>query len=180
MSLKEFSRSLSNLDQQEKNSIPAIEMFGGIFALLLVLFLLINLLSTVAIHERIEEANEDGMYRINWQDGGAGFVVITFANNIRIVETNQSISYDEICAPQSPFVNYVTQIYSKEKTQIIFAILENSVPVMRRARDCIQQQMPNEQVSIGWIIASNELLKSMKLGDIPAHITNAVGDSNAQ
>lgn len=170
------SRSLAALDQQEKNSIPAIEIFGGVFALLLVLFLLINLLSTVAIHERMEETNEDGLYRINWQDGGEGFVVITFPDSLRIVETNETLIYDDICSPQSAFVRYANRIYNQEKTQIIFAVLEDSIPIMRRARDCIQQQMPGKQVSIGWIIASNELLKSMKLDDIPAHIIKAVGE----
>lgn len=168
-------RSLHNLHQQEKNSIPAIEIFGGIFALLLVLFLLVNLLSTVAINERINQFSEDGLYRINWQQGGEGFVVMTFPDSIRIVETNATISYEDICTSQSSFVDYVNKVYSKEKTQIIFALLENSVAVMRRARDCIQQQMPGKRVSIGWIIASNELLKSMRLDDIPAHIINAVG-----
>lgn len=173
-----WSRSLAALNAQEKNSIPAIEIFGGIFALLLVLFLLINLLSTAAIYERIEETTEDGLYRINWQQGGEGFVVITFADSVRIIETNENIIYEEICSAQSAFVNYVKKVYSKDKTQIIFAILEDSVPTMRKARDCIQQQMPGQKVSIGWIIASNELLKSMKLNDIPAHIINAVGEDS--
>ena len=168
------SRSLRNLRQQEKNSIPAIEIFGGIFALLLVLFLLVNLLSTSAMSERIEEVSEEGLYRINWQDSGVGYVVIAFPETIRIVETNETVSYDEICVANSPFVPYINKIYGTEKTQIIFALLENSVPVMRRARDCIQQLNPNKQVSIGWIIASNELLKSMKLDDIPAHIINTI------
>lgn len=172
---KKILRSLKNLRRQEKNSIPAIEIFGGIFALLLVLFLLVNLLSTVAIHERIDEFSEDGLYRINWQQGGEGFVVMTFPDSIRIVETNATIAYEDICTPQSSFVHYINKVYSKEKTQLIFALLEDSVPVMRRARDCVQQQMPGRRVSIGWIIASNELLKSMKLDDIPAHIINAVG-----
>lgn len=177
--LDKASRNLKNLRQQEKNSIPAIEIFGGIFALLLVLFLLVNLLSTSAIHERIEQANEDGLFRINWQDGGAGFVIITFPDSLRIVETNQVLSHENICTPQSPFVQYVRRIYSQEKTQIIFALLENSVPVMRVARDCIQRQMPTKQITIGWIVASNELLKSMKLDDIPAHIINAISTPGA-
>lgn len=169
------SRSLANLRQQEKNNIPAIEIFGGIFALLLVLFLLINLLSTVAINERIDQVNEEGMYRINWQESGSGFVVITFPDSIRIIETNESLAYDDICTPGSAFVRYVDKIYGEEKkAQIIFAILEDSVPVMRRARDCIQRQMPETLLSIGWIIASNELLKSIQLDDVPAHIINAV------
>ena len=179
MSVK-ASRSLANLKQQEKNSIPAIEIFGGVFALLLVLFLLINLLSTVAINERIDEVNEDGLHRINWQDGSSGFVVITFPDSLRIVETNENIPYADICTPQSPFVRYIEKVYGQEKTQIIFALLNNSVPVMRLSRDCIQQQMVGEKVSIGWIIASNDLLKSMRLDDIPAYIINAVGEPSQQ
>lgn len=178
--LVKVSRSLSNLKEQEQNSIPAIEIFGGIFALLLVLFLLINLLSTVAINERIDKVSEEGLYRINWQNGGAGFVVITFPDSIRIIETNENIPYADLCTPQSPFVRYIEKVYGQEKTQIIFALLDNSVPVMRRSRDCIQQQMTGEKVSIGWIIASNDLLKSMRLGDIPAYIINAVGDSSQE
>lgn len=176
--LGKWSRSLATLHAQEKNSIPAIEIFGGVFALLLVLFLLINLLSTATIFERIQEASEEGLYRINWQQSGEGFVVITFADSLRIIETNETVIYDDICIAQSPFVRYIKKIYSQEKTQIIFAILENSIPSMRRARDCIQQQMPDQQISIGWIIASNELLKSIKLGDIPAHIINAIGEDS--
>ena len=39
---------------QESNSAPMVEIFGGLFALLLVLFLIMNLLSQAALVERIE------------------------------------------------------------------------------------------------------------------------------
>lgn len=152
-----------------------IEIFGGIFALMLVLFLIINLLSTTALVERLEEASDEGLYRVGWGTNGAGFVVITFPKELRIVETNESISAGAICQPGNAFVNYVRKIYqSTERQQIIFAILEDSVSTMAEARNCIMNTLPNQTISIGWIIANNELLKSVSLNDIPPFIKKAV------
>jgi len=63
-------------DDQEANGAPMVEIFGGIFALLLVLFLLMNLFSQAALIERLEVASDEGLYRVGWGASGAGFVVL--------------------------------------------------------------------------------------------------------
>ncbi len=157
-----------------ENNAPMVEIFGGLFALMLVLFVIVNLLSEAAVRERIDNTNEEGLYRINWGDSGSGYVVLTFPANVRIIENNMVVDKDNICAANSPFVEYVHHIYNQKKKQIVFAILENSVPVMRRARDCIAQRLPGRSLTIGWIIATRELLKSVPLNDIPPYIEKVI------
>ncbi len=151
-----------------------VEIFGGIFALLLVLFLLMNLLSQAALAERLEAAAEEGLYRVGWGASGAGFVVLTFADELRIVENGDTVAAGELCHPGSPFVYYVRRIYQGERQQIIFAILQDGVGTMAEARNCIMRVLPADRpVTVGWIIANDELLKSVSLGDIPAYVRQA-------
>ena len=156
-----------------------VEIFGGIFALLLVLFLLMNLFSTAALVERLEAASDEGLYRVGWGASGSGFVVLAFPNELRVVETGDTVAAGEICAPASPFVSYARRVYQADGQQIIFAILEGGVPTMAEARGCMMRIMPERALAIGWIIANNELLKSVSLGDIPAYVKQAVAPQNA-
>lgn len=160
---------------ETNNEVPSIEIFGGVFALLLALFFLINLLTRAILNERLEEITEDGLYKINWQENGAGYVVIAFPDALRIIETGEEVSPEKICSPQGGFTSYATRIYAQERSQLIFAILEGAVPVMLLARNCIHSLMPGKRLTIGWIIADNELLKSIKLNDIPKHISDVLG-----
>ncbi len=159
---------------RESNSAPMVEIFGGVFALLLVLYLLMNLLAQAALVERLETAKEEGLYRVGWDAAGSGFVVLAFPAELRIVETGEAIPDDEICRPDGDFVAYVRRIYRAERQQIVFAILEGGVPTMAKARNCIRAVLPAQELTIGWIVANNELLKSVSLNDIPAYIREAV------
>ena len=151
-----------------------VEIFGGIFALLLVLFLLMNLLSQAALVERLETASEEGLYRVGWGASGEGYVVLAFPAELRIVETGAAVSAGSICRADSPFVAYVRRVYQADRQQIVFAILADGVGTMAEARNCIMRVLPERLLSIGWIIANDELLKSVALGDIPAFIRRAV------
>lgn len=156
-----------------------VEIFGGIFALLLVLFLLMNLVSTAALVARLEAASDEGLYRVGWGQSGTGFVVLSFPDEVRIVETGETAQRGEVCAPASPFVAYARRVYHADKQQLIFAILEGGVATMAEARACMMRVMPNRTLSIGWIIANNELLKSVAIGDIPAYVKQAVAEPPA-
>lgn len=159
---------------QTDNDVPSIEIFGGVFALLLALLFIINFLTRSLLNERLEEVAEEGLYKINWQNGATGYVVLAFPDSLRIVETGAEISPAQLCSPDSEFVKYTNRVYAQERSQIIFAILEGAVPVMLSARNCIQNLTPDQRLSIGWIIADNELLKSIKLNDIPEHISKVL------
>jgi len=161
-------------NQQIDSGMPMVEIFGGMFALLLVLFLLINLLSESAILERLESSSDEGLYRVGWGASGEGFTVIAFPEELRIIETGETVGSDAICDPGSPFVSYVRRVYRRDRQQLIFAILERGVATMAKARTCMMQVLPGRRISIGWIIASDELLKSISLQDIPPHIRQAV------
>lgn len=162
------------VSDQEENNTPMIEIFGGIFALMLVLFLIINLLSQGALIERLEAASDEGLYRVGWGTNGEGFVVLAFPEELRIIETAESVAAGNICHPSSPFVDYISGIYQVQKQQVIFAILEDSVGTMAEARNCIMNTLPGRTLAIGWIIANDELLKSVALNDIPPYIKKAV------
>ena len=151
-----------------------VEIFGGVFALLLVLFLILNLFANAALTERLEAAADEGLYRVGWGQNGAGFVVLAFPDELRIVETGDTVAGDRICSPDSPFVAYARRVYQTDRQQIIFAILEGGVTVMAAGRNCLTRVLPGRTLAIGWIIANNELLKSVSLGDIPMFVKQAV------
>lgn len=158
------------LRRQEENNAPMLALFGGIFALLLVFLLLVNLLFEESLRERLEQAEEKGLYRIHSEHGSEGFVVITFPETLRIVETGEGVQRGRICERDSPFVRYAQRVYGANRKQLVFALLEGSVSTMAEARGCIRQLMPNRPLNIGWIMADNELLKSVSLDDIPPYI----------
>ena len=151
-----------------------VEIFGGVFALLMVLLLLINVFTHAAMQERLEVGRDEGSYKVGWGAIGSGFVVITFPHQLSIIETGETVARGKICAAQSPFIRYARKIYQSQKQQLIFSILEGSVATMAEARTCLLKIMPYRALHIGWIIANNELLKSVSLDDIPAHIKNVI------
>ena len=161
---------LSALARQEENNAPMMAIFGGVFALMLVFLLLVNLFSSQAVRERLDRASEHGTYRIERMDGGAGFVVIVFPEAIRIVETGAGVSAGKICESGSAFVDYARRIYEDEGDQLVFVLLQGSVGSMFEARECLRGMWPDRILTIGWVVADNELLKSVSLDDIPAYI----------
>lgn len=165
-----MSRFRDALNEQEKNRAPMVEIFGGVFALLMVLFVLLNVLSQASLQERLESTTSEGNYKIGWGAAGSGYVVITFPDELRIVETGEVVKKGEVCKPNGPYVRYATKTYRRQRQQIIFTILEGSVAMMAEARLCLMKLMPRQRISIGWIIANNELLKSVSLDDIPPYI----------
>lgn len=158
------------LGEQERNRAPMVEIFGGVFALLMVLFVLLNALSQASLQERLESTVSEGNYKIGWGQAGAGYVIITFPDELRIIETGEVVERGKICSSASPFPRYAKNIYRRKKQQIIFTLLEGSVPTMAEARLCLMKIMPGKRITIGWIIANNELLKSVSLDDIPPYI----------
>ena len=156
-------------DEQESNA-PMMAVFGGMFALMLVFLLLVNVFSEQSTRERLKRGAEDGMYRIERLDGGEGYVIITFPQALRIVETGESVALDDICEPDSPYRRYAERIYTSESSQFIFINLEGSIPLMARARNCLMEMWPQRELMIGWIPADNEFLKSVLLDDIPMYI----------
>lgn len=169
-----MKKSHDTLSDQKENNAPMVEIFGGVFALLLVLFMIITVLSQATLLERLEASSDEGLYKIGWGSSGSGFTVITFPSELRIVETNQVVEKGKICEPDSDFIKYAFKIYNSQKQQLVFALLEGSVATMAEARNCMLQIMPNRYLTIGWIIANNELLKSVSLDDIPAYIERVI------
>jgi len=161
---------LSALARQEENNAPMMAIFGGVFALMLVFLLLVNLFSSSAVRERLDRTSEHGLYRIERMDGGAGYVVIAFPDALRIVETGAGVAMGAICAPGSAFVDYARNVYDDEGDQLVFFLLQGSIGAMFEARECLRGMWPDQVLTIGWVIADNELLKSVSLDDIPAYI----------
>ena len=145
-------------------------IFGGVFALMLVFLLLVNIFSSNAVRERLDRSSEHGLYRIERMDGGAGYVVIVFPETIRIVETGAGVPAVAICKPGSAFVGYARRIYEQENDQLVFFLLQGSIGAMSQARECLRGMWPDQALTIGWVVADNELLKSVSLDDIPPYI----------
>ncbi len=166
--------SHNSLRDQEKNNAPMVEIFGGVFALLMVLFLLFNLFSQASLMERLETSADEGLYKVGWGANGSGYVVITFPDELRIIETGEVVERGKICKPGSAFIKYTRKIYNAKKQQLIFTLLEDSVLTMAEARNCMLRIMPNKLLTIGWIMANEELLKSVSLDDIPSYIDKVI------
>ena len=161
---------LSALARQEENNAPMMAIFGGMFALMLVFLLLVNVFSSTAVRERLDRASEHGTYRIERMDGGAGYVAIVFPDAIRIVETGAGVPAGAICEPGGAFVDYARRIYEGERDQLVFVLLQGSIGAMFEARECLRAMWPGRVLTIGWVVADNEFLKSVSLDDIPAYI----------
>ncbi len=151
-------------------------VFGGMFALMLVFLVVVNVVSEAAIQERLKESADNGDYRIERMDGGSGYSIIVFPEMLRIVETAEGVARGEICSPGSAYRRYAQRIYENEDDQLLFFLLEGSVSTMAEARDCIREMWPGQERHISWIIADNEFLKSVMLDDIPEYIRDHVDD----
>lgn len=156
------------------SNFSIVEVFGGTFALLVVLFIILNIISEAQQQQRLERTIEQGSYKISWQNNSEGYIVIAFTDHLFIVEQAKKIPKANICSPNSAFVDYIRQIYNNNKKQIVFAIVEGATHTMRLGRDCMRKTLANKQLSIAWIIANQELLKSVNINQLPAYIKKAV------
>ena len=123
----------------------------------------------------LDRSTEGAKYKVSWQDGSEGLVVITQPDKLRILQTNEQVTQGAICAPNSPFVRYVSSIYDNpSKQQIIFAITDGSVSTMAIARNCMRKKYANRHISIGWIIANSDLLSTVRLDELPDRIKRTI------
>ena len=155
---------------------PMVEVFGGAFALLLILFLLINLFAEAQLRAQIENTVEESVYKINWEQGAEGYIVLSFPDRLQIIETKEISSYKEIkeSCPASSFAKYAQNVYDKQRTQIIFAMVEGGVRTMKAARDCLINLWPGRRISIGWIIANSDFMQAVRLQDLPPRIKRSL------
>jgi hemerythrin-like domain-containing protein len=163
------------MKKREKfSNFPIIEVFGTTFALLVVLFIVLNIFTERDLQSRLEKTVEEGEYKISWENNSSGYIVITFEDNLFITENSKQVPVNDICKKDSAFIKYAKNIYSDKKKQIVFAIVENGTRTMKEARDCIREIFPKKAVSIAWIIANEELLKSVSIEQIPEYIKEAI------
>ena len=92
-----------------------VEIFGAAFALLLILFLFINLFVEAQLRALTENSVEESVYKIDWERGAAGYIVLAFPDRLQIIE-NKEISFTsdikQSCA-QTNFFKYAQQVYDK-------------------------------------------------------------------
>ena len=160
----------------ERMSIPMVEIFGSTFVLLLILLFIFNVLNRPAGHSRLEETVEEGEYRISWDETTHGYVLLVFPQKIKIIEKNLFVPRNRICSRGAGFIEYAREKYVSARQQLIFTILEGSVATMAEARECLRRIMPGREISIGWMVANNEFLKAVKLEDIPAYMDRVLED----
>ncbi|MXZ44051.1 MAG: hypothetical protein F4Z01_03615 [Gammaproteobacteria bacterium] len=164
-------------EQQGENSAPMMAVFGGMFALMLVFLLVVNVVSQAAVRERLKEATEEGTFRIEREDGSSGYSIIVFPESLRIVETAEGVDRGSICDIGNAYRNYAERVYNQQGDQLLFFITEGSVPTMAEARNCLRSMWPDRTISIGWVITDNEFLKSVMLDEIPEYIKEHVDDT---
>ena len=168
-------KSYRKASQAQDSDTPVIEVFGAALALLIILLVLVNTIVTQDIQAMLDRSTEGAEFKVSWQDGSEGLVVLSYKDKLRILETNTEVAKADICSAGSPFLDYVENIYAAGSSQqIIFAILDMGVDTMAIARDCLRLRWQNRPISIGWIIANQDLLGSVNLQDIPARIKRTI------
>ena len=159
---------------------PMVEVFGGTLALLIMVFILLNIIVSQDMQRMLDRSTESARFKVSWQDGSEGLVVVTYPAKLRILETNETMAQSDICLPQSPFLRYVERVYnSAGRQQIIFAITEKGVSTTAIARNCLREHFPGRTISIGWIIANRDLLSTVRLADLPARIKRTINSQSA-
>ena len=155
---------------------PVVEVFGAAFALLLILFLLINLFAEQQLRAQVENTLEESVYKINWEQGAEGYIVLAFRDRMQIIEDKRISTYAEIkeSCPTSAFADYARKVYDGQSTQIIFAIVDGGVRTMKAARDCLMNMWPERRISIGWIIANDDFMQAVNLQDLPPRIKRSL------
>ncbi len=154
---------------------PMVEVFGGALALLIIILILVNLIVSQDIRAMLDRSTEGAKYKVSWQNGSEGLVVLAYPDKLKIIETNETIPTSSICSTDNPFMRYIEKIYAKSsKQQLIFAILDNGVNTMAQARNCMRSKWPNQVISIGWMIANEDLLSTVRLQDLPARIKRTI------
>lgn len=154
---------------------PIVEVFGSALALLIIILVISNIVITQDIRAMLDRSTEGAKFDVSWQDGSQGFVIITYANKLRIIESNQALNQNEICKSNSPFLQYAEKIYdNNDKQQLIFAITEKGVTTMAIARECLRTHYPKRRISIGWIIANKDLLSTVRLQNLPSYIKKTI------
>ena len=155
-----------------------VEIFGAAFALLLIFFLFINLFAEAQLRALTESSIEESVYKIDWERGAAGYIVLAFPDRLQIIE-NKEISFTpdirKSCS-ETKFFEYAKRVYEKQQTQLIFAIVEGGVSTMKEARDCLKRMWPRRRISIGWIVANSDFLKAVRLEDLPERIRRSLDD----
>lgn len=155
-----------------------VEIFGAAFALLLILFLFINLFVEAQLRALTENSVEESVYKIDWERGAAGYIVLAFPDRLQIIENKEvSLTSDikKSCG-QTNFFKYAQQVYDKKDTQLIFAIVDGGVRTMKESRDCLMRMWPRKRISIGWIVANEDFLKAVRLEDIPYRIRRSLDE----
>lgn len=160
--------------QQEAINAPIVEVFGGAFALLMILFLIINTIADTELYAMLDDAVEESAYKVSWETGAEGFVIIAFPDRLHILQSNTTVPQAQICDENQPFISYVRQLYQNLNQQVIFTITEGGVRTMAIARNCMLAKLGHMKLTIGWIIANQQLLRVVGLDEIPVEIKQAI------
>lgn len=148
--------------------LPLAEVFGGAFALLITLFLIIHNLAGVASPRMLPPRSDAGPAQISWLSQGGGWTVIVRPDKVRIVQDGSEAMQGQICTPKSPYREFIKQRYREQKN-VVLVVLDGGVDVALEARNCIWDVV-GERSQIGWIVADTELLKSLSVDQIPPEV----------
>lgn len=118
----------------------------------------------------LEAQVDEGDYRISWPGGTSGWVILSYSDRLKVVETQATAFTGHICEADSVFVSYAQLRYLNTGDKLIFAIFEGGEPSFVEARSCLIDRFENIPLRIGFIIADREFLKSIAVNQIPLHI----------
>ena len=147
-----------------------VEVFGGIFAVLLFVYFS-EVLMVGGASRLLPPMNDPGEYRVSWPGKGSGWVVIVYRRHIALLETNERADAGHICDPTGPFVRYVRRVYLSREDYLVFGIVEGAIPRMVEARNCLLSMFPNQPIRISTVAADREFFKAVgSEAQLPRHL----------
>jgi hypothetical protein len=147
-----------------------VEVFGGIFAVLLFVYFLIVTVAGGGAARALPPSNDAGEYRMSWPGNGSGWVVLVYPDRVVIPETGEATFAGALCEPVSGYVRYIRQVYVGREEAFVYALLDGGVSTMVEARDCLISMFPGQAVPVSTLVADQEFLKIVAAGEIPPHL----------
>lgn len=146
---------------------PLVEIFGGTFAVLLVLYVLVSLFSGAVRSRMLDLDVPFGPYRVEWPGGNSGYVILVFGDKVKIAETKKEVFRGHICEDNRDFVPYARQVYLAKREKLIFVIQPGGIRLFKEAHKCLRHIFRPQQVDVAWVILDDEVEKEIYASSLP-------------
>ena len=170
----------SNINKAFENSpnFPLAEVFGGAFAAMVFLYLIINSFSANKANSDLKITTKDiqGVSEFEWPLDGQGFVISCYSDRVRIEETGQEVFIEDVVNYGSPFLYYLNEKYERPYTNLVFLIFNGGNETFATIEKYLYTNCRNCQNS--FILMNESMESTLITGKIPMYLeVSEEGDS---